>query len=101
MEIELPVTPKEETYKEEFDVPSIPPSGMNHCSIIDVRYALKVEACVDLGEWYYRMLQKNLKIRTTIVIGSVPLRNYEDAISEEASNGFTTVLREYIHRQME
>ncbi|XP_076388644.1 arrestin domain-containing protein 17 isoform X2 [Megachile rotundata] len=37
----------------------------------------KVEACVDVSEWYYRMFQKNLKLRTSIVIGTIPLQNYE------------------------
>ncbi|XP_017752223.1 PREDICTED: arrestin domain-containing protein 17-like isoform X3 [Eufriesea mexicana] len=37
----------------------------------------KVEACVDVSEWYYRMFQKNLKLRTNIVVGTVPLQNYE------------------------
>lgn len=95
VETELRVSGKTEAYNEYFDVPSIPPSGMNFCGIIDVRYTLKVEACVDLGEWYYRMLQKNLKIRTSIVIGTVPLKNYEDAANEPAdaaaspTNGIT------------
>ncbi|OXU18221.1 hypothetical protein TSAR_006832 [Trichomalopsis sarcophagae] len=99
VEIELPVSracKSEEHFREEFDVPSIPPSGMAHCSIIDVRYALKVEACVDLGEWYYRMLQKNLKIRTSIIVGTVPLKNYEDVVERKAAsptdNGFDTLI---------
>ncbi|XP_029042568.1 arrestin domain-containing protein 17-like isoform X2 [Osmia bicornis bicornis] len=37
----------------------------------------KVEACVDVSEWYYRMFQKNLKLRTTIVIGTIPIQTYE------------------------
>ncbi|XP_011500250.1 PREDICTED: arrestin domain-containing protein 2-like [Ceratosolen solmsi marchali] len=85
VEIALPVSSKEEIYKENFDVPSIPPSRMEFCNIIDVRYALKVEACIDLNEWYYRLLQKNLKIRTTIFIGTIPLKNYEDAINENVN----------------
>lgn len=36
----------------------------------------KVEAYVDVSEWYYRMFQKNLKLRTNIVVGTV-LQNYE------------------------
>lgn len=30
-----------------------------------------------MSEWYYRMFQKNLKLRTNIVVGTVPLQNYE------------------------
>lgn len=37
----------------------------------------KIEACVDVSEWYYRMFQKNLKLRTNIVVGTVPLQNYQ------------------------
>ena len=76
-EIELAVSSKMETVNEYYDIPSIPPSEMKNCSIIDVRYALKAEACVDLAEWYYLMLQKTLKIRTNIIIGTIPLQNYE------------------------
>jgi hypothetical protein len=68
---------------------------MNFCNIIDVRYALKVEACIDLGEWYYRMLQKNLKIRTTIFIGTMPLKNYEDTINEHVGTS-NDLFRKYI-----
>lgn len=87
VEIELPVSAKEETHHERFDIPSIPPTGMHYCTVIDVQYALKVEACVDLGEWYYRMLQKNLKIRTNIIVGTVPLNNYENEEGHQKSNG--------------
>ncbi|XP_023246509.1 arrestin domain-containing protein 17-like [Copidosoma floridanum] len=93
VEIELPVEGREQTIREYLDMPSVPPSGANYCGIIDVRYALKVEACVDLGEWYYRMLQKNPKIRTEIVIGTVPLDNYEDPLGRPTSGS----TREYIH----
>ncbi|XP_015121784.1 arrestin domain-containing protein 17 [Diachasma alloeum] len=77
VEIEQPVQRSCENYDAEFDVPAIPPSG-RVCSLIDICYTLKVEACVDINEWYYRMFHKNLKIRMGIIIGSVPLRNYED-----------------------
>ncbi|KAJ8669976.1 hypothetical protein QAD02_001235 [Eretmocerus hayati] len=82
IEIEQALSGNEENISDQFDVPSVPPSGMKCCKIIDVRYALKVEARVDLGDWYYRMLQKNPKIRTNIVIGTVPLKNYEDTLAE-------------------
>lgn len=39
---------------------------------------LQVEACVDVSEWYYRMFQKNLKLRTNVIVGTIPLRNYEN-----------------------
>ncbi|XP_033323416.2 arrestin domain-containing protein 17 isoform X4 [Megalopta genalis] len=77
VEVEQPVNKESHSYDITFDVPAVPPTGMIHCSIIDVLYALKVEACVDVSEWYYRMFQKNLKLRTNIVVGTVPLQNYE------------------------
>ncbi|XP_033185967.1 arrestin domain-containing protein 17 [Bombus vancouverensis nearcticus] len=77
VEVEQPVNKDSDTYDVTFDVPAVPPTGMIHCNIIDVLYTLKVEACVDVSEWYYRMFQKNLKLRTNIVVGTVPLQNYE------------------------
>ncbi|CAL7950353.1 unnamed protein product [Xylocopa violacea] len=77
VEVEQPVNKESETYDVPFDVPAVPPTGMIHCNIIDVLYTLKVEACIDVNEWYYRMFQKNLKLRTNIVVGTVPLQNYE------------------------
>nr|XP_033323413.1 arrestin domain-containing protein 17-like isoform X2 [Megalopta genalis] len=77
VEVEQPVNKESHSYDITFDVPAVPPTGMIHCSIIDVLYTLKVEACVDVSEWYYRMFQKNLKLRTNIVVGTVPLQNYE------------------------
>ncbi|XP_011300860.1 arrestin domain-containing protein 2-like [Fopius arisanus] len=79
VEIHQPVQRNCEVYDCEFDVPAIPPSG-RVCDLIDVCYTLKVEACVDINEWYYRMFHKNLKIRMAIVVGTCPLRNYEDPI---------------------
>ncbi|KOX70634.1 Arrestin domain-containing protein 2 [Melipona quadrifasciata] len=77
VEVEQPVNKDADAYDVTFDVPAVPPTGMIHCNIIDVLYTLKVEACVDVSEWYYRMFQKNLKLRTNIVVGTVPLQNYE------------------------
>ncbi|XP_076758452.1 uncharacterized protein LOC143427843 isoform X3 [Xylocopa sonorina] len=77
VEVEQPVNKESDTYDVPFDVPAVPPTGMIHCNIIDVLYTLKVEACIDVNEWYYRMFQKNLKLRTNIVVGTVPLQNYE------------------------
>ncbi|KAG7211006.1 hypothetical protein KM043_016374 [Ampulex compressa] len=79
VEIEQPITQDCPTYDISFDVPAVPPTGMNHCKIIDVCYRLKVETCVDVSEWYYRIFQKNLKLRTDIVVGTVPLKNYESS----------------------
>lgn len=77
VEIEQPVDRETEEYEANVDVPAVPPSG-TICSLIDVRYTLKVEACVNVNEWYYRMFHKNLKIRTRVIVGTVPLSNYED-----------------------
>ncbi|KAI4481571.1 hypothetical protein M0802_013932 [Mischocyttarus mexicanus] len=78
IEIEQPIDKNRETYDIVFDVPAVPPTGMIHCNIIDVLYTLKAEACVDVSEWYYRMFQKHLKLRTNVIVGTIPLRNYED-----------------------
>ncbi|XP_076638856.1 arrestin domain-containing protein 2 isoform X2 [Colletes latitarsis] len=77
VEVEQPVNKNSDTYDVTFDVPAVPPTGMIYCNIIDVYYTLKVEACIDVSEWYYRMFQKNLKLRTNVVVGTVPLQNYE------------------------
>ncbi|KAH0552201.1 arrestin domain-containing protein 17-like [Cotesia glomerata] len=79
VEIEQPIDKNNCVYNEEFDVPAIPPSG-TVCNLIDVEYKLKVEAFADINEWYYKMFYKNLKIRMDIIIGTVPLKNYEDPV---------------------
>ncbi|XP_017880976.1 arrestin domain-containing protein 17-like [Ceratina calcarata] len=90
VEVDQPINNDSDTYDVPFDVPAVPPTGMIHCNIIDVLYTLKVEACIDVSEWYYRMFQKNMKLRTNIVVGTVPLQNYEspqktaDAAAAEA-----------------
>ncbi|XP_076241588.1 arrestin domain-containing protein 17 isoform X2 [Calliopsis andreniformis] len=86
VEVEQPVNKESDAYDVTFDVPAVPPTGMIHCNIIDVLYTLRVEACVDVSEWYYRMFQKNLKLRTNIVVGTVPLQNYE---SPQKTNNMT------------
>ncbi|KAF7393093.1 hypothetical protein HZH66_008926 [Vespula vulgaris] len=78
VEIEQPIEKNCKSYDIVFDVPAVPPTGMIHCNIIDVLYTLKAEACVDVSEWYYRMFQKNLKLRTNVIIGTIPIRNYEN-----------------------
>ncbi|XP_043270147.1 arrestin domain-containing protein 17-like [Venturia canescens] len=91
VEIEQPVDRKSEKYEANVDVPAIPPSG-TICNLIDVKYTLKVEACVDVNEWYYRMFHKNLKIRTQVIVGTVPLSNYEDPLesSDDSQSDFRT-----------
>ncbi|XP_076223710.1 arrestin domain-containing protein 17 isoform X5 [Nomia melanderi] len=42
VEIEQPVNKESETYDVLFDVPAVPPTGMIHCTIIDVVYTLKI-----------------------------------------------------------
>ncbi|XP_066583042.1 arrestin domain-containing protein 17-like [Prorops nasuta] len=93
VEIEQQVEKDTETYDVIFDVPAVPPTGMVHCKIINVMYTLKVESCVDVSEWYYRMFQKNLKLRTGIIIGTVPLKNYQDpqGISNVLPSGESTI----------
>ncbi|XP_024944792.1 arrestin domain-containing protein 17 [Cephus cinctus] len=54
-----------------FRVPPLPPSIMPHSSIIDVSYKIKVEAQVE--GWFH----KNLKVKTDILIGTIPLLSYE------------------------
>lgn len=83
VEIEQPVERSCAEYEADMIVPAIPPTG-TICNLINVRYTLKVEAFVNVGEWYYRMFQKNLKIRASLVVGTVPLKNYEDPM--ELSN---------------
>ncbi|KAG8035231.1 hypothetical protein G9C98_001721 [Cotesia typhae] len=79
VEIEQIIDKNNCVYNEEFVVPAIPPSG-TVCNLIDVEYKLKVEAFADINEWYYKMFYKNLKIRMDIIIGTVPLKNYEDPV---------------------
>ncbi|XP_048507288.1 arrestin domain-containing protein 17-like [Athalia rosae] len=52
-------------------LPSLPPSGLQYCRLIDIDYKLKVEARVE--GWY----NKNLKVRTGILIGTIPLLTYQ------------------------
>ncbi|XP_046476442.1 arrestin domain-containing protein 17 [Neodiprion pinetum] len=87
VEIELPVTKSCQVYETGVDVPAVPPTGLKFCSIIDVWYTLKVEACVEVNEWYLRMLQKNLKTRMRIVVGTIPLRHYETPEEELPGEG--------------
>lgn len=34
-------------YEQRLDIPAVPPSNLANCSIIDLEYSLKVEACVE------------------------------------------------------
>ncbi|XP_048507330.1 arrestin domain-containing protein 2-like isoform X2 [Athalia rosae] len=83
VEIEIPVIANVDLYETGVDVPAVPPTGMVFCGIIDVWYTLKVEACIEVDEWYLKILKKNLKTRMRIVIGTVPLRHYETPEEEE------------------
>jgi len=33
-------------YEHKLDVPPVPPSSLNHCGLIDLKYKLIIEACV-------------------------------------------------------
>ncbi|XP_043277832.1 arrestin domain-containing protein 17-like [Venturia canescens] len=68
-------------YEQRLEVPPLPPSNLANCSIIDLEYNLKIEACV-VG-WYHC----NLKNNTLVFIGTVPLANYQRAISPPAMKG--------------
>lgn len=77
VEIEQPVELSCQTYKIDVDVPSVASTGMEFCSLIDVRYTLKVQTCLKPSEWLQKILQKNIKLRVNILIGSVPLSDYQ------------------------
>lgn len=34
-------------YEQRLDIPSVPPSNLANCGIIDLEYNLKVEACIE------------------------------------------------------
>ncbi|KAL0128008.1 hypothetical protein PUN28_003330 [Cardiocondyla obscurior] len=57
-------------YEQHLSIPPIPPSNLTNCSIIDLEYNLKVEACVE--GWYHQ----NLSANTLIFVGTVPLSIY-------------------------
>ncbi|XP_011504212.1 PREDICTED: arrestin domain-containing protein 3 [Ceratosolen solmsi marchali] len=59
------------SYEQTVKVPSIPPSNLNNCGIIDLEYKLKIEAVVT--GLYYR----NLRDSTPIYIGTIPLSTYQ------------------------
>ena len=96
MEMEQSVDRNCMEYDANVDIPALPPSGKIG-SLFDVRYTLKIEACVDVSEWYYRMFQKNLKIRTNVIVGTIPLKNYEDPLElsdeSQADEKVTTKLQ--------
>ncbi|GLH04436.1 Arrestin domain-containing protein 2 [Gryllus bimaculatus] len=54
------------SWTERLEVPSLPPSYLKHCTIIDIAYSLEVEVKIS-------GLHKNMFIRVPIVIGTVPL----------------------------
>lgn len=57
-------------YEQRLDIPSVPPSNLANCGIIDLEYNLKVEACIE--GWYHA----NLSTKTLIVVGTIPLAAY-------------------------
>ncbi|XP_051165266.1 arrestin domain-containing protein 17-like [Leptopilina boulardi] len=63
------------SYEQSLDIPALPPSNLNNCGIIDLKYELKFEACVD--GWY----RKNLRKSTLVFIGTVPLANYQSLVA--------------------
>ncbi|XP_034948778.1 arrestin domain-containing protein 17-like [Chelonus insularis] len=82
VEIEQPVELNCLVYDAKFDIPAIPPTGII-CNLIDIEYTLKVEAYMDINEWYSKMFSKNPKIRMIIIVGTVPLKNYEDPLDTD------------------
>lgn len=61
----------EEEASVDLKIPSVPPSRLEYCKIIDTDYKVVVEACVE--SWYH----KNLKTTADVIIGSVPLLCHE------------------------
>lgn len=66
-------------YNQNLDLPALPPSNLNNCSIIDLEYCFKLEACV--SGWHHR----NLKSTTPVFVGTVPLVNYQTPSAPPAS----------------
>ncbi|KAG7204887.1 hypothetical protein KM043_005285 [Ampulex compressa] len=58
-------------YEQVLDIPPVPPSNLPNCTIIELEYCLKVEACV--SGWYHR----NLSSSMLIFMGTVPLVDYQ------------------------
>jgi Arrestin (or S-antigen), C-terminal domain len=48
-------------------IPTVPPSNMNYCRVLNVSYEIQVKAKVD-------GMHKNLELKLPITIGTVPLR---------------------------
>ncbi|XP_014210214.1 arrestin domain-containing protein 17-like [Copidosoma floridanum] len=67
-----PISDSEETnYDVNLDVPPLlPASFLNHCKIIDLEYELLTEACIS------KLCYENMRIRTKIFIGTVPLSRF-------------------------
>lgn len=56
-------------------IPSVPPSYLQYCNIIDLRYQLKVKAKVS-------GVHRSLKIPVEIIVGNIPPTNYETSTSD-------------------
>lgn len=88
-------------YQEKLEVPTLPPSGFEHCKIIDLKYELKIKFFVH-GRFVLLKTQiqltklilllnmnpnffshrRNMSFKFPIVIGTVPLVNYVQSTYE-------------------
>ncbi|XP_033226506.1 arrestin domain-containing protein 17-like isoform X2 [Belonocnema kinseyi] len=68
------------SFKQILKVPPLPPSNLNHHRIIDVKYSVILEVFVN--GW----CRKNLKIDTPVIIGTVPLSNYQSLAGPPKQN---------------
>ncbi|XP_018333492.1 arrestin domain-containing protein 17 [Agrilus planipennis] len=74
-----PIPAKENrNFVEEIIVPSIPPSNLTNCSLIDLDYELKVEANVT-------GLHSNLTSKIPITIGTIPLQQGSNYVASAPS----------------
>ncbi|XP_033226802.1 arrestin domain-containing protein 17-like [Belonocnema kinseyi] len=70
------------SYKQVLKVPDLQPSTLNTCGIITINYTLKLEA--DVKRWCCR--RRSLKIITPILIGTVPIANYQSLVASGQQN---------------
>ncbi|KAF7997819.1 hypothetical protein HCN44_009217 [Aphidius gifuensis] len=68
-----PIERGENTYEEKILVPPIPPSNLTNCSLIDIEYYVKLEACA-------HGLHANLMNNTPVIIGTIPLEKFHSKI---------------------
>ncbi|XP_043478851.1 arrestin domain-containing protein 17-like [Leptopilina heterotoma] len=57
------------SFDEFIEVPSLPPSTLNECGLIDVQYAIELKLYID------QLCTPNLKFTSPVLIGTVPLNN--------------------------